>query len=713
MFWRAGRGDGSGVFNSATNWTPSLPGFDDVAHFGVTPSDLTPATYTVTFTAGVENKSLVIEDDRVIFNLNGQIYRTFTSNAAVNAIGTVSGRSGRLTLLNGTWDDPGNGLTFLGGGGLSGTLVVSTGARFVGPAFYVGSSGPGALQILNGGLVESLGARIGADVAPGTVTVAGTSSKWTNTGSLFVGRQSPGTLNVTAGGRLENTGSFSVGAIAGAVGIVNVDGIDSLWTNVGFVTLGSAPEINSSGEGRVNITAGGRAQLSALDVGSRGVGIVAVDGPNSQLTTADLDVGVGGQGKLHVSNGGLVRSAGIFFFVGTGESSAASGEVTISGGGRLEVKSSILGSDFGVGAATVSGAESQWIHSGNLDVTVGGTLTISDAGKVSSANGKLGRGEFASPGAGVVTVKGAGSAWVNSGTLTVGDLNGGALNIDAGGLVQNTSAIVGKLGAGAIVVDGLGSQWVSSADVQVGSGGQGRVTLRNAGTVRAQNLLLDSSGVLAGNGVVVGNIQNNGAVAPGESTGVLQFMGSYTQQSGGTLEIELGGLAPGAQHDFLDVQGNVVLGGHLSLSVVNGFVPAAADTLAVLDASSVAGAFANVANGQRLTTADGLGSFLVSYGSGSPFNPNQIVLSGFVPKINGDFDFDGDVDGNDFLIWQRGDSPTPLSATDLAAWRTNFGRTGAAAASRDVPEPSGGALLLSGLLLLLVRTRKGVLRGGN
>jgi hypothetical protein len=55
--------------------------------------------------------------------------------------------------------------------------------------------------------------------------------------------------------------------------------------------------------------------------------------------------------------------------------------------------------------------------------------------------------------------------------------------------------------------------------------------------------------------------------------------------------------------------------------------------------------------------------------------------------LSGDFDLDGDVDGRDFLMWQRGESPDPLSATDLADWQSNFG-AGTLTASVAVPEPS-------------------------
>ncbi len=59
----------------------------------------------------------------------------------------------------------------------------------------------------------------------------------------------------------------------------------------------------------------------------------------------------------------------------------------------------------------------------------------------------------------------------------------------------------------------------------------------------------------------------------------------------------------------------------------------------------------------------------------------------------GDFDFDGDVDGRDFLLWQRGQSPVALSAGDLADWQANYGTGLAMTASAGptavaIPEPA-------------------------
>jgi hypothetical protein len=83
-----------------------------------------------------------------------------------------------------------------------------------------------------------------------------------------------------------------------------------------------------------------------------------------------------------------------------------------------------------------------------------------------------------------------------------------------------------------------------------------------------------------------------------------------------------------------------------------------------------------------------------------------------------DFDADGDVDGADFLRWQRGLGATGAAATvangnangdnvidgaDLAIWRTQFATAVGAAAA--VPEPATAAILLLGLAALRRRRR--------
>src|SRR5690606_36467755 len=139
-----------------------------------------------------------------------------------------------------------------------------------------------------------------------------------------------------------------------------------------------------------------------------------------------------------------------------------------------------------------------------------------------------------------------------------------------------------------------------------------------------------------------------GRLAPGTSAGRTTIAGDYTQLAAATMAMEIGGLTPETEHDFVYVEGLASLSGLLELRLINGFTPGADDTFTLLEgAGGVTGAFSNVASGQRLATVDGYGSFQIDYGAGSPFDPNRIVLSNFQATAPGDFNNDGQVNGDD------------------------------------------------------------------
>jgi hypothetical protein len=88
----------------------------------------------------------------------------------------------------------------------------------------------------------------------------------------------------------------------------------------------------------------------------------------------------------------------------------------------------------------------------------------------------------------------------------------------------------------------------------------------------------------------------------------------------------------------------------------------------------------------------------------------NVVYNGavrFRTAAPGNYDGDNDVDGNDFLVWQRtlgatvtpgtgadGDSSGLIGAGDLVEWRVNYGQSPAAtAAAAAVPEPSAVTLV--------------------
>jgi hypothetical protein len=88
------------------------------------------------------------------------------------------------------------------------------------------------------------------------------------------------------------------------------------------------------------------------------------------------------------------------------------------------------------------------------------------------------------------------------------------------------------------------------------------------------------------------------------------------------------------------------------------------------------------------------------------------------PGDDADFDNDSDVDGNDFLIWQRGvgvgadnstgdaDGSGAVDGADLAIWRLQFANPVATAAVGAIPEPAAADLLMCGALALVSLPRR-------
>jgi T5SS/PEP-CTERM-associated repeat protein len=486
----------------------------------------------------------------------------------------------------------------------------------------------------------------------------------------------------------------------------------------------------------------------SLGTESGRLGRVAVtDGFLSTEFQADILIGaaVDGSGALLVSTGGLVLGSPEIF---VGDNGA--GTLSVFNGGDVIADAVIVGrSSSSSGTATITGNGSALVAA-NVDVG-DGSLNITAGGAVESTSAVIGAFTFHD---GEAIVDGPGSRWVNSNDLVVGDRGGGRLKILGGGRVSNANAFVGRradsgfiFGVNVLVAD-ADSTWDVNGrlgvggDPTTGSDGVGTVAIDNGGSVVvAQDTLIYSRDTLflAGGtlttteisfptselnvtpgtfdwssgtlhvGIYRGDltVPSGGVLAPGNSAGRTIVFGDYNQEAPfAQLQIEIAGSPASFQFDVLEVRGDVVLGGNLQLPLLNGFVPTAANAYSVLTPTgSLSGAFANVASGQRLATADGLGSFVVSYGPGSPFNPTFVVVSGYKPAIAGDFDFDDQVDGRDFLIWQRGGSPNANSAADFAAWRGNFGVSALTPAGVTVPEPRAQWWAASLMLFALLYQR--------
>ena len=193
-------------------------------------------------------------------------------------------------------------------------------------------------------------------------------------------------------------------------------------------------------------------------------------------------------------------------------------------------------------------------------------------------------------------------------------------------------------------------------------------------------------------------LTNQGLLQIGSSLGVAT-VADFQQIGNGTLEIEIGGVLT-MQHDALLVdQGDAILDGALEVSLVNGFVPSEGEMfpfLVVLQ-GTLTGTFDTLA--ADLPVLPNNLEWFINY---NPTNFPGVTLEVVAAGLSADFDNDGDVDGQDFLLIQRND---PALIPD---WQSQYGSgSSLSAASATVPEPPALCLALFAFAALATRTRHG------
>ena len=533
----------------------------------------------------------------------------------------------------------------------------------------------GNRQVVSGG-TTTLSAANFHIYAPGDESTAPT---WTNNGTFNAideadivlqdfGGSRPRVIN-SATGTFNKSGAATETIISTEfdnAGSVNVNsGSLGLYggTDTGSYTLASGTELNFYGG--VRTINSGASFSGAGTVGIQNSSEVQVE--SSTTFTAPL-----------LLNGGVL---------------SGSASVAINGGFHW-----MGGTQTGTGTTTLSGAvtlDGGDKHlTGNRQVVSGGTTTLSAANFHIYAPGD----ESTAP------------TWTNNGTFNAIDEADIVLQ-DFGGsrprVINSATGTFNKSGAATETI--ISTEFDNAGSVNINSGrlnfaGQYKQTAGNlklnGGALTTAMALDIQGGRLTGTGTITGDVANNGTIAPGLSAGSLTIAGDLTLGTSSKFEFEIGGPTQGTQYDFVTEAGVAPLNlkGLLSLNLINGFVPTTSQTFAVLRSNAaLTGAFSNVASGSRLFTTDGIGSFLVRYGVGAP-NSSRVTLSNFL--FAGDFDLDGDVDGRDFLVWQRGGSPNGINSGDLAKWQAQYGSSvPLAAAATAVPEPSAMLLGFVGLWL--------------
>jgi len=123
-------------------------------------------------------------------------------------------------------------------------------------------------------------------------------------------------------------------------------------------------------------------------------------------------------------------------------------------------------------------------------------------------------------------------------------------------------------------------------------------------------LILDTGDSLIGSGTLDSNLENAGTVSPGASPGIITVDGDYTQDSSGTLAIELDGTSPGSGYDQLAVTGAATLGGTLDVSLIPGFTPTAGQSFTIMTYASRSGEF----DTENLPSLSGDLEWILEYG---------------------------------------------------------------------------------------------------
>jgi len=523
---------------------------------------------------------------------------------------------------------------------------------------YVGNLGSGELDITNGGSVSSATSYIGNyDTGIGTVTVDGVGSSWTNSGGLYVGNNGAGNLTVQNNGAVDVGGTTIIGdevtLTGGNIttggwsrqaaslfnhtgGTLTIDGGRSLTGGSGQFDSGSSHYVLSGiNTPTIHLVNGAISNGTNVSINE---GKLITDSGSAYNLTGYLRVGdTFGSAELNILNGATINSD--LGYIGTfagvsGEATVAgansnwtsrnlylgnlgTGNLNITGGGTVSTSNAYLGNYIGAnGTATVTGEGSTWSNNDNLYVgdDATGHLNIYNAGTVTSTRGYLGTFNGST---GTVTIDGGNSSWTNSDNLYVGNFGSGNLNILNGGSVSNVDGFVGNYAGsdGTVVVDGEYSSWHNSNNLYIGRvNNSGRLSVRNNAIVTATNsivisengtahldggvinaTIVDNNGQLNGSGLINSNLTNSGVLAPGQSPGLLEINGDFTQTLDGVLNMEIGGLFAGTEYDVVNVSGTATLGGTLDVDwfdLGDGlFGGSLGDSFDIISADSFAGEF--------------------------------------------------------------------------------------------------------------------------
>jgi arylsulfatase A len=680
-----------------------------------------------------------------------------TFNAGEMAIGadltlTASGPLGSTPAIGANQKLSVDGQLHLGGVGDGVMLTIGSGGNVV----VAGDTTVGAASALaiDGGRLETAG----------IVGEAGAMFGWQSGTLRFTGD-----LEIAPAADLGNAVEIAGGQNLEVAGALHATNGELTAGSGGTIAVDGAVDIGAAGALAIE---GGKVSLAGLTVAAGGtvdwqVGELAFTGDATVDAQGGVREALGGQAEIgpdrHLNIHGTatlntpLRIAGGTFSAGqisglanlvfdTGTLNLPNANLFVDVGGPFGPSLILMpASQMNVGGTTFVGSQSIIIvnDDGGFSSNVlenQGTITLGGAGaRLSSSNQIVNTGR----------INGAGSVFG-----AVSNQDGGQVHVESGrrlhflGNVDNTATLLAtgstvsaaELAFSGLVTNHFGGQLTAShATVRFDggvdnrgrlffSGGNSQVfgnientgqidvgevatatfhgNLIHNGTLRVNVLdgvpstavfLGDVTG--SGDAVGGGNVVFEGRVSPGNSVDTMAFQTNVEFGASSTLAMELGGLA-GIDSDQFLVDGRASLGGTLFVDLINDFVPTVGENFTLmLSTQGITGTFDQV---------------ILPEVPGIDWQLNYSLLTVMLKAIEGppamqaDFDSDGDVDGHDFLAWQRGLGKTNaqlsdgdanadgvVDGADLAAWRSAFGSQSAAAAVQAVPEPATASLAIA------------------
>lgn len=352
----------------------------------------------------------------------------------------------------------------------------------------------------------------------GALQIEGSNS--IGSGAVYIDPNATLIVNNTADGVLSNLLTGGGELVMNGSATTDVTGTTNNYTGGTTINSGAlrVTDLDALGTGPIHANAGGSLIFNATGTTVIGT-LMTGDGTFVKEGTGDVIMNA-----ANTFTGGTIIEAGRVGMnngqgLGTGDIQVNSG--AILGIGNVTLNNDVSGDGIIIktasGDATLNGVNT---HSGGIDIQDGRIFASSAA--------NLGTGN-------INIVSGSSLEFTGSGTQTIANTFSGAgtFRMDGSGQISFSSPFT--LGALDIV--------------------NGRVNINGIGTTSAS---VFSGGTLGGTGTIVGNVDNDGTLAPGNSIGTLTIQGNYVHTANAVLEIEfdaLGGI------DLLDVTGTATING--------------------------------------------------------------------------------------------------------------------------------------------------------